>query len=135
MKNLICILFCIIIFSCSEPLMSNWYELDQIPNELKDIKDKKEIYSWVVRNVEYEFYANGFKDAQKTLDSMKGNCANISLLTLALNYKIRQNKGQLVYCSKKEGLHYTVRIDGKIIEPTITEIYNIIEFDDIANYF
>ena len=133
MKNLfLTIILFSIILSCSEPLQDNWYELSSIPSKLKNTDNAIDIFNWVIDNVDYVSYANNFHSAQKTLDEKKGNCANMALLTLALNYEIRNNKGQLVYCKNgNDGLHYTVRINGKIIEPGIKEIYNIIDFDNI----
>ena len=135
MRNFLIIFIIFLFFSCSEIQISNdWYYLHEIPKQLINEKDKIEIFIWVVDNINYKMYANGFHSAQKTLNEKTGNCANLTLLTLALDYKINKRKGELVYCRKKEGLHYTSRMCNKIIEPNIIEIYEVISFDDIANY-
>jgi hypothetical protein len=105
--------------------------LEKIP---KNIESRVKIYNWLINNITYELYANTFRVAQVTLDSKKGNCANKALLELALIKNILNKKGELVYCQKKAGLHYTVRIDNEILEDGITAIYEVIAFDDIAEY-
>ncbi len=123
--------------------MHEWYHLhdSKIPAEIKNIPDKDDagdsIMNWLCDkyNFTYECYANGFNPAEETLRTRRGNCANISLLALALNYSItnRKSKGDLVYCRNAGGLHYTARMNKKI-EDDIIEIYEVIPFDKIGDF-
>lgn len=137
-------LFIIIIICLSSCTMQeyliDWYSISDVPKSLEDEivnSDNIEltIHNWSVDNIEYKFYANGFVPAQETLDKKNGNCANKTLLVIALNYKITGEKAILVYCRKSEGLHYTTKFKNKgIIEPGILEVYEEIKFEDISQY-
>jgi hypothetical protein len=139
------------------PVYENWYQLNDsdIPIQLKndyksvntycmvdgvykfytEIEFIKTVHNWVVNNIQYQLYANCFHEAQKTLDEKKANCANSALLILSIAYNISKGKikGQLVYCSKKI-LHYTTRFFNQIVEPGITNIYEVVNFDNIKDY-
>lgn len=131
----IAIVFIVTLSNCSMVEVDNdWYNLNRVPKELTSTSSNTEIFNWVIDNIDYKMYANGFHSAQQTLNEKIGNCANMSLLALALVYNLKGIEGELVYCNRPEGLHYTVRINHKIIEPGITEIYDIISFDDIAEF-
>lgn len=122
--------------------MQNWYYLEKsnIPVEIEHIENKNDagndIVHWVVDNISYKNYANGFKPAEETLRIREGNCANMALLELALNYEITdgKSKGDLVYCWHGGGLHYAARMNGKIEETDITQIYEEVPFDKIGDY-
>jgi hypothetical protein len=140
-KYIILLTALFLIYSCSMPnIDNNWYDLDKLPLSLENTTDPIKIFNWTVNNVVYKEYANGFVPAQKTLNRGTGNCANIALLTLALNYSIRQSKGDLILCEQKNlttgitGLHYTSRIDSVILEPGIIQIYKVIRWEEIPAY-
>lgn len=140
MKTLI-LLLTVFLIGCSMPQINNqWYELNSIPAQLKNETNPIKIFNWVVNNMDYRSYANGFVPAQETLNRETANCANLTLLILALNYNIRHTKGDLILCLQKNnstgetGIHYTPRIDGIIIEQGILQIYRVIKWDDIPNY-
>ena len=133
MKYLILLLFLV---SCSMKTINqcdNWYIVSP-PSELQKT-DKVTIFNWCVKNISYKSYANGFHPAQQTLDEQTGNCANISLLVLALDNNINGSHGDLILCCHSDNiLHYTPRIDGEIIEPGITQIFQVIKWNDIPEY-
>ena len=134
-KIFILVVITIILINCSMPSIdNNWYNLNEIPNQIINEKSGGAIVSWVINNIDYELYANGFNLAQETLDTGKGNCANMSLLEIALWYKLTGEKGNLIYCSNSKGLHYCAQLSDKIWESDIKEIYDIIKFDDIAEF-
>lgn len=133
------VIFYLIFLNCVMPEPDyNWYNI-RVPNEIESYSSGIKIYNWVIINIEYRKYANGFHSAQQTLNEMQGNCANIALTILALWYKLTGEKGKLVYCltniAGENKLHYSVKIDGHLMsEKYIIKIYDIIDFDDIAEY-
>ena len=80
-------------------------------------------------------YNSSFHKAQKTIDEKKGNCANRSLASLALIYKIKGLKYDLLYGWQDDGngnagFHYQTSyesMNGFIL-------YEKILFDNIAEY-
>lgn len=143
MKNLIIVLTVIIFFSCSmiEPNY-NWYDC-KVPSDLKTFDrgytKESQVAVWVMHNIDYKLYANGFHSVQQTLNEMQGNCANRALTILAIYYQTTGEKGQLIYCwhdnGKTKGLHYAAKINGYIMEGEyITQTYDVIDFDDITEY-
>lgn len=141
MKRLLVVFLVLLFLGCSMPINNNWYDLKEVPIELRNgYINENDICIYVLKEVEYQLYANGFRPAEITLARKTGNCANITLLTIALIYKIKNVKCQLVYCYAdnkigKKGLHYASMINGRILDNiVIKEIYEVIEFDDIAEY-
>jgi len=137
MRNfLILLVMAIFIIGCDSmpSIDGDWHKLDDSPNNLNNSNNGLDIVSWVIDNIEYECYANGFNTARETYKKRSGNCANMALLEIALWYKITGKKGSLIYCLHKNGLHYCAKIDGKIWETNIEEIYDVIEFDNIAEF-
>jgi hypothetical protein len=140
---LIIILLLIILNSCSMTVPdNNWYDIPDnlVPTELNNSNiDYQSVFDWVIKNTEYIQYANGFHPVKKTLSDMFGNCANRSILEIALYYKITGKKANLIFCYADQGngvagLHYTSSDNDTIYEKYVTKIYYVIEFDNIAGY-
>lgn len=153
MKYLILVVIVWLSGCAMQTIDNNWYDLNEIPQDLNNLSNKLEsvsgkikndcifyaVYSWVYYNINYKLYANGFKPAQKTMNEKEGNCANQALLVLSLTYLLTKEKGSLVYCYKKlgkvEGLHYIAKFNDKYAEGFDSIIiYEEIKFDKISEF-
>ncbi|MCK9596085.1 twin-arginine translocation signal domain-containing protein [Candidatus Pacearchaeota archaeon] len=100
----------------------------------------KYINLWMDSNLVYEYYLDKFQPARATLEDGKGNSARQALLRLALAYNLTDGnvKGDLVPCWNNSpfhgGFYYASRINGKLNKKSITDIYDVIPFDEIADY-
>ena len=143
----------IILSNCNmqtEEELKDWYNLnsDYIPNELKNLNWNNDtdnssiiVHNYVVAHFTYVEYANEFHSAEQTLEEKKGNCANLSLVELALVNYLSNGKvqGKLIYCYVidpiQSGLHYTPEFNNDIMmKKYITAIYDIVDFNNIGNY-
>ena len=114
MKNLICILFCIIIFSCTIPI-DDGFRFDN-----PKFNNMQEACEWVYQNITYD--AKGYdywRMPYETLDERKGDCADQSLLLMAIMKYQKGYDSELVTVELDNGKgHAYVRYKGKYYDCT-----------------
>ncbi len=140
MKKLFMLLFVILIYSCSmiDDDANGWYYLSDDGNIPEYCQSFEDIYNYIHCPKYFTWKSNLTNDwqlPQESLNKMSGNCAEQTLLILAL-VKKRQNgyKGQFVSGDLDGGYmnHAEPRCHGKIINKVNFKERVTIEFDDIV---
>ena len=130
-KIILLVLLVLILCSCNMQLLNNWYEISGTP-DLSDYTEQQ-IYDFVLNNIDYENYAYGYQETQITWDTKKGNCCNRALLALALIYKYKDIKENLLLVSQNSECYFDhATITG--IEKDYNKIWESIGFDDVGLY-
>jgi hypothetical protein len=119
-KNFIILFLTIIIFSCAIPI-DNEFIFDD-----PKFDNMQEACEWIYKNIKYDSKGYDYwRMPNETLDEGKGDCADQSLLLMAI---MKYQKGydlELVTTQLDNGIgHAVVRYKGKYYDCTSNKIYN-----------